>query len=187
MGMTGSGIVQAIRQRRMLTLQLGGSWLCVEPHAYGIDYAGRPVLVCYQWPGSATSAGEAGWRDVRLLEVRLVVDCRQCFAGPRSGYVRNNPAFHTIFAQICVVWLGQVTARRRTSCPSARVFTHARQRAWLQMGSHQSRENCFPENSTVTRLPSILPMPGEFIGIPGAATPLTAGCAISFFTAAAGT
>jgi hypothetical protein len=100
MEVTGSGIVQAVRQRRMLSIQLGASEVCVEPHAYGIDHAGRPVLVCYQGPGSATSPDEAGWRCVRLLEVRLVAECRQRFTGPRSGYVRNNPAFHTIFAQI---------------------------------------------------------------------------------------
>lgn len=96
----GSQIINAIRLRQTLRIVLKERNLYVEPHVYGIDYSGRPLLVCYRTAEGAATASSAGWETVPLLDARMIEAGPRFFAGPRSGYVRNTPALHTIFAQI---------------------------------------------------------------------------------------
>lgn len=100
MEMKGSKIINAIRWRQTLRIVLKEGSVHVEPHAYGIDHSGRPLLVCYEVRDGADPASTEGWKTVRLLGAREIEAGPRRFAGPRSGYVRDNPALHTIFAQI---------------------------------------------------------------------------------------
>lgn len=96
----GQRIVHAIRHRRFTSILLEGCDYYVEPHAYGLDWGGHAILVCYQIGEAPFGGDPARWKNLRLLDATSVKDCQQDFAGPRSGYVRNNQAFHTIFAQL---------------------------------------------------------------------------------------
>lgn len=100
MEVKGSQIVNTIRHRQTLLIVLNEGSVHVEPHTYGIDHTGRPLLVCYAVVDGHDQAGAGGWKTMRLLGARAIEAGPQSFTGPRPGYVRDNPAFHTIFAQI---------------------------------------------------------------------------------------
>ncbi len=92
--------MQAIYKRRLLKLRYHGYLRLVEPHAYGLDSAGDAVLVCFQVGGAGLSDAVADWKKLKLYEAVSVVETADTFLHPRSGYVRNDPSFHALFAQL---------------------------------------------------------------------------------------
>jgi hypothetical protein len=93
-------VVLAIQEKTILNLIYPGYSRTVEPHAYGLDRHGEALLLCFQTAASRREAGDAGWKCLRLKEASSVSGTAQRFSRPQSGYIRNNPVLHTIFAQI---------------------------------------------------------------------------------------
>ena len=93
-------IIQAVHRKRIMKLRYYGYFRLVEPHAYGLDDLGDAVLVCYQVAGGGLSGTSTGWKRLKLYEAVSVTETADSFIGPRSGYVRNDPSFHALFAQL---------------------------------------------------------------------------------------
>lgn len=93
-------IVQAIHQKRLLKLRYYGYFRMVEPHAYGLDNVGDAILVCYQVGGDGLSGAADGWKRLKLYEAVSIAETADVFTGPRPDYVRNDPSFHAVFAQL---------------------------------------------------------------------------------------
>lgn len=81
-------LVEAIRDRRRLTVRYADMEITVEPHAYGHDFRGQAVLLCYQ-VGSGTGAAQ-GWKLLPLNRVTTIVEAGEYFAGARPGYRRGH-------------------------------------------------------------------------------------------------
>lgn len=85
-------LIEAIRDRRTLTVRYANVEAKVEPHAYGHDFRGQPVLLCYL-TGVATEAGsgwDAGWKLLPLNRATTVADTGERFSGARPGYRRGH-------------------------------------------------------------------------------------------------
>lgn len=55
-------IIEAIQQRRALTVFYDGYTRMVEPHVYGINSAGHEAVSCYQIAGGSSSGKAEGWK-----------------------------------------------------------------------------------------------------------------------------
>ncbi len=93
-------IEQAVHTKRVIQLRYRGSDRIVEPHAYGLDRAGKALLLCYQEDDTDQRGAAGGWLRIRLGEVLKASETPQNFCAPRSGYIRNDPSFQVIFAQV---------------------------------------------------------------------------------------
>jgi hypothetical protein len=93
-------IVSAIRDHRLLGFRYDGRPRVVEPHIYGVNTKGHPVLSAYQLRGGSASGERVGWKmflvqdmdDVRLLD--------DTFRRPREDYNPGDSAFAHVFAQL---------------------------------------------------------------------------------------
>lgn len=92
-------LVPAINGKRLVKLQYDDHQCVVEPHVYGLDRNGDPVLLCYEVSAGGNRRA-AGWRQLKLHDAVAVTETSQCFSGARLGYKRNATGFHAIFAQI---------------------------------------------------------------------------------------
>lgn len=92
-------IVSAIRDRRILAIQLGSGERVVEPHAYGLDSVGKALLLCYDV--SAPSAeGRRGWAVLAVNERTDVTALPEHFARTRTGYRRDDTGFCSVVEQV---------------------------------------------------------------------------------------
>lgn len=80
-------LIDAIRNRRRLHVRRCGDEITVEPHAYGQDFCGKVVLLCYRL-GSAAVA--EGWMLLSLDATTSIREAGEQFAGARPGYRRGH-------------------------------------------------------------------------------------------------
>lgn len=85
-------LIEAIRDRRTLTVRYANIEATVEPHAYGHDFRGHPVLLCYLTDSepAAETGWEAGWKLLPLNRATVILDAGEHFAGARPGYRRGH-------------------------------------------------------------------------------------------------
>src|SRR3569833_1384518 len=57
-------LLPAIRCKRRLKLRYPGHDHLVEPHAYGLDRCGIPVLLCYELAMDGTPGSAEGWSEL---------------------------------------------------------------------------------------------------------------------------
>jgi hypothetical protein len=96
----GMSIVSAIRGQHLLGFRYDGRPRVVEPHIYGVNTKGHPVLSAYQLLGGSVSGERVGWKmflvrgmdDIRMLEAT--------FRRPRDDYNPADPAFSHVYAQL---------------------------------------------------------------------------------------
>ena len=93
-------IVDAIRNRKVLSLVYDGISRKVEPHAYGIGTSGNELLRCYQVAGSHGSDKSHDWDLLIVPKISALSDTGDTFAGPRPGYRRGDKAMSTIHAEL---------------------------------------------------------------------------------------
>ena len=89
-------VIPAIGSRRVLKLVHGGHERLVEPHVYGLDRAGEPVLLCYQVAGGGMTAADGEWKLLRLRDAESIVETETHFAHARPGYKRGNADIHAL-------------------------------------------------------------------------------------------
>jgi hypothetical protein len=83
-------VIPAIGNRRVLKLVCGGHERIVEPHVYGLDRSGEPVLLCYQVAGDGMSVAHGEWKLLKLRDAQAIVETDARFRQPRPGYKRGN-------------------------------------------------------------------------------------------------
>ncbi|MBB3229105.1 putative DNA-binding transcriptional regulator YafY [Luteibacter sp. Sphag1AF] len=86
----------AIAQHRLLIFTYDGTERIVEPHIYGVDARGEPLLSAYQVEGGSRSGQPAGWRLFRMDKMIGLRVLDQHFAGPRPDYQPDDGLFATI-------------------------------------------------------------------------------------------
>ena len=93
-------LLQAIRERRVLTFVYRGHARMVEAHACGVSTKGEAVLHGYQTAGGSASRPPPGWRTFSLAEIRDVALGAETFAGARDGYSPNELRLDPLWAEL---------------------------------------------------------------------------------------
>jgi hypothetical protein len=93
-------IINAIRQKKKLSLRYDGVMRIVEPHAYGVSKKGNELLRCYQIRGGHNSYTPHDWDLLTVTEITVLTDTGQHFACARPDYNRDDKAMQTIYAQL---------------------------------------------------------------------------------------
>lgn len=92
-------IINAIRNREVLSFTYDGLARIVEPHAVGVSTAGNNVLRCYQTQGGHVTPGH----ELDFCKISKIFGLRttgQHFVGERPGYRRGDKDMATIFAEL---------------------------------------------------------------------------------------
>ncbi len=93
-------LLPAIRCKRRLKLRYPGHEHLVEPHAYGLDRCGIPVLLCYELAIDGTPGSAEGWRELDLRGALRIFETREYFRDARPGYHPGRTGLRAIFAQV---------------------------------------------------------------------------------------
>ena len=93
-------IIQAIRDRELITFFYDGYPRAVEPHAYGQSSKGEELLRAYQVAGGSSSGSVRSWRLFRVDQINGFHQGGEGFSGPRTGYSPNDSALEIIYAQL---------------------------------------------------------------------------------------
>ena len=93
-------IIDAIKNRRCLTLSYNGFVRLVEPHAFGQTKEGHGILRAWQVQGGSVSHEPVGWKLLRTDEIRSVQLSPAASSAPRFGYKPGDPVMTAIYAQI---------------------------------------------------------------------------------------
>ncbi len=88
---------RAIGDRRIMLIDYEGQLRVIEPHTYGSDAMGRPLLRAYQ-PNPRSPA--RGWQLFDLSRACRLIVTRLVFCQPRPGYSRGDGAMARIIAEI---------------------------------------------------------------------------------------
>jgi hypothetical protein len=93
-------ICEAIRERRLLAVDYGGSRRLVQPHVYGDDHAGDRLLSAYQVSGGSASGASHGWKSFRMDRVGSVASTTERFHGAQPDYQRDDGTFARVLCQL---------------------------------------------------------------------------------------
>jgi hypothetical protein len=92
-------IIEAIRNRKILSFSYNGLFRVVEPHTVGLSRAGRPALSCYQIKGLHVKPGHE-WDFCVLSNIHDLKLTGEVFLNPRYGYKRGDSRMLTIYAEL---------------------------------------------------------------------------------------
>jgi len=92
-------IVSAIRDRRVLAIHAGQTERKVEPHAFGLDYAGKAILLCYDVSAPAVE-GRRGWALLTVNQCTQITPQDECFSRARMGYRRDDTGLCSVVEQV---------------------------------------------------------------------------------------
>ena len=91
---------QAIRQRKVLTLQYAGYVREVEAHCVGWTSVGHPVMRAGQIAGGSASGERHGWKLLRLDEATNALITDRPSEAPRRGFKSGDKAIARIVGEI---------------------------------------------------------------------------------------
>lgn len=95
-----TSLVNAIREKRALSLQYDGYLRTIEPHAYGQSKDDVQLLRAYQTSGGSESGEQQGWKLFDLSKAYSVTASQHTFTAARPGYARGDKAMARIFAEL---------------------------------------------------------------------------------------
>jgi hypothetical protein len=72
----------------------------VEPHRFGINSAGRPMLSGWLRAGYSRSDQAGGWRNYLLDEITAFQLLDAPFAGTRPGYAAHDQRLREVFCEL---------------------------------------------------------------------------------------
>jgi len=93
-------IINAILQKKLLSLSYDGITRTVEPHAFGVSSKGNELLRCYQVKGDHNSEKPHAWDLLTVSKIGALSDTGENFASARPDYKQNDKAMQTIYAQL---------------------------------------------------------------------------------------
>ena len=89
-------ICQAIRERRLLSVQYKGRERIVEPYLLFESKAGDLVLHGWQVDGAWENTPPPDWSNLKLADVSSVRSLDRTYAHPRPDYDPSSPRFHRV-------------------------------------------------------------------------------------------
>lgn len=92
-------IVNAIKNKRVLSFNYDGHGRVVEPHAVGVSMAGNLVLRCYQTAGTHVRWGH-DWNLCTLEKIQNLSETGDSFHGARPGYKKGDRGMSHIHAEL---------------------------------------------------------------------------------------
>lgn len=92
-------IINAIRNREVLSLTYKGIHRVVEPHTVGVSTTGKDVLSCYQTQGFHIKPGHE-WDLLTISKIENLSRTGDSFVGTRPNYSRNDSRMVRIYAEL---------------------------------------------------------------------------------------
>jgi hypothetical protein len=92
-------IIDAIKNRRVLSFIYDGYHRVVEPHAVGSSTAGNDVLRCYQTEGGHVTLGH-DWDLCELSKISTLQLTGGNFANARPDYKKGDKGMSRIYAEL---------------------------------------------------------------------------------------
>jgi hypothetical protein len=90
----------AITRRSLVMFEYGDLIRVVEPHRYGVNSAGHPMLSGWLRAGYSRSDPAGGWRNYLVSEVQSLQVLDAPFAGTRPGYAAQDHRMPEVYAQL---------------------------------------------------------------------------------------
>ena len=91
---------EAIERRSLVMFEYADLVRVVEPHRYGINSAGHPMLSGWLRAGYSRSDPTGGWRNYLLSDIRELQRLDAPFAGARPGYAAHDPRMREVYAEL---------------------------------------------------------------------------------------
>lgn len=96
----GRKLREAIERRMLVMFEYADLIRVVEPHRYGINSAGHPMLSGWLRAGYSRSDPDGGWRNYLLSDIHALQSLDAPFAGPRPGYAAHDARMREVFAEL---------------------------------------------------------------------------------------
>jgi hypothetical protein len=90
----------AITRRSLVMFEYGDLIRVVEPHRFGVNSAGHPMLSGWLRAGYSRSDPAGGWRNYLISDIRALQLLDAPFAGTRPGYAAHDPRMREVFCQL---------------------------------------------------------------------------------------
>jgi hypothetical protein len=90
----------AITRRSLVMFEYGDLIRVVEPHRYGLNSAGNPMLSGWLRAGYSRSDPAGGWRNYLLSDIHSLQVLDAPFAGTRPGYAAHDHRMTEVYAQL---------------------------------------------------------------------------------------
>jgi hypothetical protein len=90
----------AITRRSLVMFEYGDLIRVVEPHRFGVNSAGHPMLSGWLRAGYSRSDPAGGWRNYLLSDIKALQLLDAPFAGTRPGYAAHDPRMREVFCQL---------------------------------------------------------------------------------------
>lgn len=93
-------ICAAITRRSLVMFEYGDLIRVVEPHRFGVNSAGHPMLSGWLRAGYSRSDPAGGWRNYLLDEISAFQLLDAPFAGTRPGYAAHDVRMREVFCEL---------------------------------------------------------------------------------------
>ncbi len=90
----------AITRRSLVMFEYGDLIRVVEPHRFGVNSVGHPMLSGWLRAGYSRSDPAGGWRNYLLGDIRALQLLDAPFAGTRPGYAAHDARMREVFCQL---------------------------------------------------------------------------------------
>jgi hypothetical protein len=90
----------AITRRSLVMFEYGDLIRVVEPHRFGVNSAGHPMLSGWLRAGYSRSDPAGGWRNYLISDIRALQLLDAPFAGTRPGYVTHDARMREVFCEL---------------------------------------------------------------------------------------
>ena len=91
-------LIQAIREKHVVSFFYDGYQRTVEPHALGIDTQDNEALCAWQLTGKPGAF--PAWRFYLVSKMNGITVQASTFPRPRDGYSKNDERLRNIYAQL---------------------------------------------------------------------------------------
>ncbi|HEX6598780.1 MAG TPA: hypothetical protein VF034_05615 [Gemmatimonadaceae bacterium] len=93
-------ICAAITRRSLVMFEYGDLIRVVEPHRFGVNSAGHPMLSGWLRAGYSRSDPAGGWRNYLLSDISAFQILDAPFAGTRPGYTAHDARMREVFCEL---------------------------------------------------------------------------------------
>jgi hypothetical protein len=90
----------AITRRSLVMFEYGDLIRVVEPHRFGVNSAGHPMLSGWLRAGYSRSDPAGGWRSYLVSDIKALQLLDAPFAGTRPGYAAHDSRMREVFCQL---------------------------------------------------------------------------------------